>query len=406
MKNIVVAGAGFGGVRCALDLAFYLKNFSDYKIVVFDQNLYHLYTPSLYEVATAEIQKRCVCLPYQHLFDGKQISFIHAKIDKIDAQEKIVKLVNGDRIPYEFLVLALGGTTDYFGISGLEKCSFGLKSLREAVGLRNHLREVFQKAKTDSSEQLKEDLRIVVGGGGFSGVELAGELIVYVNRLSQEYRLDPRKVALVLVEASLNLLPGLSEKISNLAKIRLEKLGVKILTQAGIAEVKNDLLILANGHVLPTATIIWAGGIRAAQVIEESGMMVDKKGRLTVDENLRSLERKEIFALGDNACFIDQKTGNPVPGQAEAAIDQGNLIAKNIIASISGRPLKKYYPKISGFIIPIGGNYAIASVFGIIFTGYLAMALKKLIELRYLLSILPPLKALRVFSHEAQLLLE
>ncbi|MCL5411309.1 MAG: FAD-dependent oxidoreductase, partial [Patescibacteria group bacterium] len=243
-------------------------------------------------------------------------------------------------------------------------------------------------------------------GGGFSGVELAGELIVYVNRLSQEYRLDPRKVALVLVEASLNLLPGLSEKISNLAKIRLEKLGVKILTQAGIAEVKNDLLILANGHVLPTATIIWAGGIRAAQVIEESGMMVDKKGRLTVDENLRSLERKEIFALGDNACFIDQKTGNPVPGQAEAAIDQGNLIAKNIIASISGRPLKKYYPKISGFIIPIGGNYAIASVFGIIFTGYLAMALKKLIELRYLLSILPPLKALRVFSHEAQLLLE
>jgi NADH dehydrogenase len=406
MKNIVIAGAGFGGLRCALDLEKSLKSFPEYKVIVIDQNPYHLYTPSLYEIATAQLPRRCVCLPYSEVFSNKKITFIHQQIKHIKVSEKLLETESGDKISYEFLVLALGARTDYFGVPGLEKYSFGFKSLPEALKLRNYLEEVFKNTKEKLPTGLEEDLSVVVGGAGFSGVELAGELSGYLSRLCRKYSLRPEKITLSLVEARGEILSGLPKKISVLAKKRLEKLKVRLLIKTAIAQVKPSGLVSADGTAIPSTVVVWTGGVRANPLLEQSGLEVDKKGRLSVDENLRYLKEGSLFALGDNASFIASGANTAVLGQAEVAIDQGRVVAKNIIAEIFGRPLTKYQPKVSGFVIPIKGNYAIALAFNFIFSGYFAIVLKKFIELRYLFSVLPPFKALKFFRPEAKLLIE
>ena len=367
-KNIVILGGGFGGFRAAIDLEKKIRRERRYRIILLDQNTFHLYTASLYEVATGELSSRCVLLPFYRCVAGKKIEFINATVTELDPTKKVVKTSSGDRIPYWKLVFAFGADTEDFGIPGVAEYASGLKSVTDAEKVRQGLaRCAVIKGKP---------IKVIVGGGGFTGVEVAGELT--------GYRGCP--IEITIVEAGPRILGGLPEIISKTVAKRLNLLGVKVITSSPIQKVEENQLTLGPGRVLPYDVLIWTAGVRGSRFLNPDVFPLDKKKALVVDKYLRVKGFKDIFAVGDNA-----STG--VPWTASKAEADGKVAANNILADIRGGRMKEHRSFDPPFIIPTGKNWAAAKIGSIIFWGRIASILKDLTLLYYLLSILPVGKA-------------
>ncbi|MEX1061830.1 MAG: FAD-dependent oxidoreductase [Patescibacteria group bacterium] len=382
VKNIVVLGGGFGGLRTALNLEKKLGRNPDYQITLIDQNTFHLYTASLYEVASGELSARCVLVPYAKIFHGKKIKFLNATATKLDPKKKIIETSSGEKIPYHKLVLALGSDTEDFGIPGVAENAIGLKSSVDAEQIYQHL----LRCAVNKGAPIK----VVVGGGGFTGVEVAGELT--------EHRKCP--LAITIVEAAPRLLPGMPDKISQEVAKQLNFLGVRILTSSPIKEVKKQEVILVNGKRIPADLTIWTAGVRGSRFLNPEIFPLDKKKALLIDKNLRVKGFKDIFAVGDSA-----STG--VGWTATKAEEDGRVVAHNIAEILqSAKPrLKPYKVFDPPLIVPAGKKWAIAKVGSFIASGPLAVALKKLVLLYYLVTILPLDKALKAWwSGESEVL--
>lgn len=393
-KNIVIVGAGFGGLRTAMLLGKRIKRkrLTDrYKIVLIDKNGYHIYTPLLYEAATMAKEtanypeiKSLIAYPVSDLIKGLPIQFIQNEVTGIDLIKGFVYCqsfeITHEELKFDYLVLAPGSETNYFNIPGLEENSFTLKGLTDALKIRNAALEELS---------VKKIPRILIGGGGSTGVELAGELKEWQPNIS-----------IGIVESSPNILPGFEPNVRERVTNRLNKLKIDLLTGKTISEAYKNKLAMKDGSSMNFDVLIWCGGVKASKLISRLPLKIEPRGRAEVKEEMLCLPLTEnlklygqVYGIGDSICCYDSLTKKPLPMVARAAISQATVVANNIL----GKQKKTYCPKTYPYIIPVGGKYAVAKIGPFIFSGIFGWLFKGLVELNYLLSIMPISYALKTW---------
>lgn len=410
-KSIVILGAGFGGLRAALKIGRSLKRFKlqdKYQILLIDRNDHHTYTPLLYEVATTS--KETANLYELHSLATHSVSeivanlpvnFIRAEVDSLDLAGGSVRLKGGENITYEYLIFALGSETNYFNVPGLKENALPLKTFQDAIQVRDRIWNLSMTGKTP--------LRIIIGGAGSTGIELAGELKAWSGELVKE--LLHSKLEVTLVEGAPTILPGFDSRIVSSAEKRLKKLGIETITKETISSITADELTLGSGKKVSFDVFIWTGGVKGSSVLTNMPLKTEARGRVEVMSEMECLPQSpdlkvhsKIYGLGDNICVYDPKTQKPMPGVARAAIIQGSVVAHNILEIIKFKEglsdesrFIAYKPESYPYIIPIGGKYAVAKIGPFVISGFLGWVLKGLVELNYLISIMPFQKALSVW---------
>lgn len=408
MVRILILGGGFGGVITALGLGRKLADKAEITLV--DKNYYHLFVPSLYEVASAyDIGKdpfaiklkKSVCIPYSDIFDGKNVNFIQAEVTGVDLSGKKVK--TGDTVlEYDYLVIGLGGETNDFGIPGIKEYAYQFKNIEDALMINKKIESLVDKFMKGEGEPL---IRIFVCGGGFTGVELVAELASYLRKLARIKGIKKKYFKATLFEAGPKILPMISERKRKIIARRLTRLGVSIMENSHIEEVGGDFIKLKSGQTMNGELVVWSAGVKASGVLKNiAGLPLSPSGKIIVDEYMQAKELENVFALGDNAEFIDSLTQKPVPALGYVAHDQGEVVAGNIISKVKNQKLKKYRPYYSGWIAPVGGKFAVAHVReNLNINGLSGWLLRWVIDFRYMLSILSLKKSMMLFWREVTL---
>lgn len=383
-KNVVIIGAGFGGLQCAFELEKLIKAaaMSNVHIILIDKNRYHTYIPALYEVASASpnisegtLYHRANIL-FKHLLLSKNIEFIKAEVAAIKQKGSYIVFKDSNGIDFDYLVIACGSKTNFYNIPGLQEYAIDLKDFISALRIRRRIK-------------LADDIpgAIVIGGGGATGVELAGEICSCLKQ---------KRPRITIVEGAPRILPSFSEHISQLARKRLRKLGIEVKEDNIIKKVTKDAVILSSNNKIPYKALFWTGGIIPQPFLGKLPFQKEK-GFLKVASCLEVIDKKgkpveNIFALGDACVTFDQKE-KLIPWTAQKAMNEGRQIAYNILQRLLKREGKACQPYQPQFIIPIGGKWAIAYVHGVLYSGVWGWMLKNIVELNYLASILPWYKA-------------
>jgi NADH:ubiquinone reductase (H+-translocating) len=372
--HILIAGGGYAGIQTALGLEQLLKkNYS--KIQLIDKNIYHTLLPSLPEILS---KRGFSIIYYKDIIQGKKIDFIQANIVDIDLDKKLVFTTNSSyRIGYDFLVLSLGSRPFLPNIPGLREYSFRFDNVENA-------KKIAERLLTKDMIDPTENTNIIIGGGGATGVEVAGEIASLIKRRNKQY--SDIKVILI----SPNLLVGFPTRTKNWVRAYLEALNVELLLgdEYYIMEVKPDLVRLRNGRTIGTTMLIWTGGVTALPLPQQIGLKTGYKGRVIVNKFLQAEGRRNVFVLGDAALILDNK-GYPVPTTAYFAEQHGKIAAQNIYSMIKeqGRTMKEYKIEtrwLDNFAISIGSELAVSRIRGLDLYGYSASKVKKLIKMKYL----------------------
>lgn len=408
MQKILILGGGFAGIRAGLELARH----SGHEITLVSDRDAHVYNADLYEIATAfspKITEECltelrdtVATPLQKIFDKKPVQIIKDKVLKINAEEKTVELKQNGKIAYDYLIVALGSVTNYYGNETLKQFSYPLKTLQDALAISCHLDSYFQNLW---KKEQKKKVSIMIGGGGFTGVEFACELTGFLNKICKKYNFPRERVEIGLIQAAPEL-GGQGPEISNLITQRLEKSGVQIYLNTKIKDVEINKLHIedhkGNKKNLDMDTLIWTGGVMPNPLIRESFSEVAKNGALPVNEFLQNPKYPNIYAAGDCSSIIDQ----PAPMLAQVADEEAKIIVHNILAEIQHTEKKKYQLHLKGMIIPLGGKYAIFKTGNFIFKGFWSWIFRKIVDLKYALSILPWPYAIKKWFHSGKIFVE
>jgi NADH dehydrogenase len=384
-KHVVILGGGFAGVAAGIVLKKHLKHVP-IKVTLIDRHEYHLFTPSLYEVATSEEPQKNIAIPFEKIFD-EQCTFIKGTIEEIDPKTQTITVQNKKKetLTYDYAVINLGSEAAYYGIPGLKEHSIAFKSLQNAITIKN-------KIKTTCCKEgvCNRKVQLVIGGGGFAGTELAAELLTYKERLAKQHGLARDCLEITIIQGSDRLLKELDEHVSALAQKRLDNPQVHFAFGGHIKEVTATEVLTDDGKSYPYTILIWTGGVEANHLTGKSGLPVNKKGQVLVNQNLQMQGFENIFVAGDIAEFMDPKTKTPIPNVAQVAEEQGKLAGENIIRLLQKHPLKPYHYRHFGYVVPLRGKFAVAELVGNIhFDGLTGWLLEQLVFLRYLLSILP-----------------
>jgi NADH dehydrogenase len=402
--HIVILGAGFAGLAAALELER-LRDFSkhEYNVTLIDKNCYHLYHALLYEVATAhrmvkakelEALRSGVCIRVKSLgniFLKHEVSLIQDAVVRINVQDGLLQLTAGGSIHFDELIVALGSVSNDFGIPGLAQYSVALKELPDALDINLRLQALLQRA------QQGEKIQMVIGGGGISGVETAGELQHYINKLARQGKLDKKNIAVHVMEAGPSILMGFDAWAQTAARRRLASLGVTIHTAQPIVKVEEKVLTLKDQSVLPFDLLLWSGGIKAHPLIANLDVPLSPKGQALVDPTLQIQNSAHVYVVGDGVALMDPKTNKPVPQTVSEAVAQGRQAAANVFRSVHGQARLTYTPRRSGFVFPVGGRWAVSTMGGFKLAGFFGWIVRKLVDLDYFLSILTFKKAWHVF---------
>jgi len=383
MIRVVILGGGFAGVSAGISLRKKLKKFP-VKISIIDKNSYHLFTPSLYQASTSDISPKNITIPLKYIFNNG-FDIVSGEIIKINTSENKIEIKNGDNIYYDYLIIALGSVPTYYAIPGLEENTITFKNLNDAIKIKERIKNACCK-----NGQCHKKTRVVIGGGGFAGTELAAELSSYEDKLALENGLDKNCLDITLIQGSDRLLKELDEKVSNLAEERLTAFGVHLVLGEHIKNVTETKALTDKNNEYSYDILIWAGGIKANSLASESNLPTNAQGYITVNKFLQAEGNPNIFACGDIAEFIDSKTKKPAPNVVQVAEEQGHAAGKNVARMILGQEEKEYKYRHFGYIIPLRGRYAAGEFFGKIqLYGLLAWILHQAAFLRYLFEILP-----------------
>jgi NADH dehydrogenase len=354
--RVVIVGAGFGGLETTYRLAG-----AGVEITLIDRRNHHLFQPLLYQVATASLATSEIAWPIRYLLrDRPDVTTLFANVSGVDAAAKRVLLDGGDSIPYDTLVLATGARHAYFGHDEWEPFAPGLKTLEDATTLRRRILVAFERAERETDPAKRDALlTFVIIGAGPTGVELAGTIADLANdTLPRDFRhIDTRKARVVLIEAGNRVLAGFPDDLSAYALASLQTLGVEVMFGAPVTDCSADGVVF-GGSKLQARTIIWAAGVRASQAAEWLNAPADRAFRLKVESNLTVPGHPEIFAVGDTT-VIAGPDGNPVPGIAPAAKQQGRYVASLIRARLAGSSLPPFRYKHAGSLAQIGKRLAV-----------------------------------------------
>ncbi|MHC2435031.1 NAD(P)/FAD-dependent oxidoreductase [Bradyrhizobium sp. USDA 4451] len=354
--RVVIVGAGFGGLETAFGLAG-----APVEITLIDRRNHHLFQPLLYQVATASLATSEIAWPIRYLLrDRPEVTTLFANVCGVDAAAKQVELDDGGSVPYDTLVLATGARHAYFGHDEWEPFAPGLKTLEDATTLRRRILVAFERAERETDPDKRAALlTFVIIGAGPTGVEMAGTIAdLAKDTLPHDFRhIDTRKARVVLIEAGPRVLAGFPDDLSAYAQASLEKLGVEVMLGQPVTECSADGVVF-GGKRLEARTIVWAAGVRASRAAEWLNAPADRAHRLEVEPDLTVPGHPDIFAVGDTVT-IKGPDGNPVPGIAPAAKQEGRYVAALIKARLDGKTLPPFRYKHAGSLAQIGKKKAV-----------------------------------------------
>ena len=368
--RVVVVGAGFGGLTLARSLRK-----APVEVLLIDRQNYHTFQPLLYQVATAGLEPEEIAHAVRGIFQ-RQKNF-HFRLDEVvgvDRTARTIHLKDGDRIPYDYLVLAAGLKTNFFGIEGAEAHGFPLKSLPEAVALRSHVIRQFERADQDPSVIDAGALTFVVVGGGPTGVEMAGALLeLFQKVLRKDFPALPLdRARVILVEASPRLLGAFHEKSRAYALEKLSRRGVEVLLDEPVVQVEAEAITLKSGAVIPAQTLIWAAGVRTVALADALAMEQTRGGRLVVEPDLSLPGHPDVFVIGDMAGSRDDED-RLHPQLAPVAMQGAGHVARQVRNRLAGRPATAFRYRDKGIMATIGRNAAVAELaFGLRTSGFVA----------------------------------
>lgn len=398
-KRLVILGGGYAGMT----IGRFLEKRADkigWEIVLINRDNFFLFTPMLGEVATGSIETRHIINPIRQLC--RRVRFEEREVLSIDPKRKVVKVrqeATGaeEEVPYDKLVIALGSATNFFNIPGLKENAITMKSLGDAIYVRNHVIALFEQADTEKEPERQAPLvTFVIVGGGFAGVELAGELNDFAHYLRKYYSfVDSSLIRVVLLEAASRLLSEVGEDLANFALETLKEKGMEVRLSARVKEAKPDRVILEGGEEILTRTLIWTAGVIPQPVASGLPFQKDKRGRIVVNEYLQSIDDPDVWAVGDCSSLTDPRTGQPYPPTAQHALRQGKQAAQNILAELTGKKKKPFHYNMLGQMAMLGRRSGVAIVLGFRVKGFWAWWLWR----TYYLFRLPRLaKKLRVMA--------
>jgi NADH:quinone reductase (non-electrogenic) len=435
-KRILILGGGFAGVEVLRRLQSKFQTNVGIEITMVSKDNYMLFTPMLHEVASGMIETRHIVTPIRAFCNRSR--FYSAIVEDIDLKNKrviirssattplgntdrstvehdILELKNTRSLYYDYLVIALGSETKFFGMSDVQQNAFTMKSLNDAINLRNHIVYLLEQsdqlpsnyATTDTSSNntykdlQKRLLTFVIVGGGFAGVETAGEINDFIKDSAKDYyhNIDSNNIRTIIIQSGNRLLPEMSEELAEFALQKLRNSGVEVILNTRVVGATANSVKLSNGTIIPTKTLIWSGGVSPNTLINNLTCEHDKSGRIVVNKYLEVPQFKGVYALGDCAYITDPYTGKPCPPTAQHAIREGAVVAKNIISTIADEKRlderEAFNYKTKGMMASIGKRTGIGNLLGIEVQGFLAWWIWR----NYYLVNLPTLqKKIRVMS--------
>lgn len=405
----MIVGGGFAGLTCAFALA--KKEQDRIDIIIVDKSDTHTYTPWLYDIATSFLvdahAKQLHALERIGAFSiaqlvaisgYKHLRFKKAELDIVHKEEKHLIFKDGKTLRYDYLVVAIGAQTNYFRIEGMEEFSLPLKTLQDGLRIRGHLKDLLMHVKKHNSMRG----RVLIIGGGPTGVETATELANFLSVCKQKGLDYCKRIELTLLDAGPNLLQGLHPFLGRDAEKRLKKLGVNVRKQTLVKSVDAKSVQLVQNNKAEVAQydlLIWAGGVASHAIASRFPFARDERHRIKTEKTLMVMGEKDVFALGDCMNYFDEVQQKSLPPTAWVAVDVGKVAARNIYALIHGKPLIHYLPpKTWPAIITLGGRRAIGGGFGFYLQNTSAFILRRLVDLRYFFGIMPKFMALRIWT--------
>ena len=385
-RRVVVVGGGLGGLKMVSSLRD-----TDYQVVLVDKNNYNQFPPLIYQVASGGLEPSSISFPFRRLFQGKKDFFFRmAKVESVNTDKKIINTTVGE-IDYDYLVMAFGAKTNFFGNKDIEATTLPMKSVSEAMRLRNTILRNLELALTEEDPARKQALmNIVVVGGGASGVEIAGAVAeMKKNIIARDYPdLDSSQMHIYLVNAVDRLLSAMDPVSSKRAERDLKELHVHIRQPQFATEYKDGILKTSAGLEIPTQTVIWVSGICANTVEGFPAESIGHAGRFLTDRFCRVKGVKDVYAIGD-VSLVEGDEEYPLghPQLAQVAMQQAKTVAKNFKAMSKGKELKPFKYKNLGVMATIGRNHAVAEISGKKFGGFPAWALWLVVHLRSILGV-------------------
>ncbi len=371
LPHVVIVGAGFGGLRAARALAH-----APVHVTVIDRRNYHLFQPLLYQVATAGLEPESIAHPVRAILQRQRnAEFRLAEVREIDFVAHRLETSSGE-LPYDYLILAVGSVTNYFGLESVLRNGFGMKSIGEAVAIRNQVLRQFELAIQEGDPAVRRArLTLAVVGGGPTGVEMSG-MLSELTRLvvAKDYsHLDLDDVRVILLEATDRLLADFPERLRIATSAALGRKHVEVRLDASVTHFDGEKIQLDGGEIIPTRTVIWAAGVRAAPLADRLGLEQDRLGRISVAETLQLPGHERVFVIGDAAS--PPSSAHPLPMMAPVAIQQAGVAAQNVVRLLQNKPLEPFVYRDPGSLATIGRGAAVARLGRFHFHGFLAWVL-------------------------------
>lgn len=407
--TIVIVGAGFGGLRTAIRLSKKLPLGQGDELILIDRTSYHIYTPAIYEVATAyrgaelsletpehDFASRLsgsVCFSIRDVLSGRGVTFVQDEVVEVDTVTNSITTKRGDTIFFDYAVLAPGAVVNHFGVEGAALYCQALKTIPDALRIRGEVEAAFKRARWTN-----DILHFAVVGAGLSGFEVATELAFFGRHLLRDYHIAPHRLRISLIEAGPDILSGMPGGMHKAATRRLHRLGITVCTNTRVVKTEEKALFFESGERQRADVMVWSGGIAASPLFETlGGVALQKGGRVPVDEHLRVRGFSNIFAIGDSISYRDAKRDIYAPATAWAAEQQADAVVAYLIAHRKGKEPEPYQLRFPGFVASAGGKYGIASLYGMTISGFFGWVIKRIIDLKYITSLHSPITATRMW---------
>ncbi|MBX3326062.1 MAG: NAD(P)/FAD-dependent oxidoreductase [Nitrospira sp.] len=383
--RVVILGGGFGGMYAALELERALDRGSNLDVTLVNHDNFFLFTPMLHEVAASDLDITNIVSPIRKLL--RRVTFFHGEVEAIDLVQQRVGVSHGHEshchvLPYDHLVLALGSTTNFFDIPGLAERAFTMKSLSDAIVLRNHLIANLEEADFECGASLRAGLlNFVVAGSGFAGVETVAAMNDFLREAIRFFpHLREDMLRIILVSSGRIILPELGEKLGTYAQRKLIEQRIEIHTTCKVTAVTDHDITLSDGTTVTTNTLVWTAGIKPHALLNTLPCQREK-GRVLVNEYLEVPGWPGVWALGDCALVPDRRTGAFHPSTAQHALREGRIAAQNILATVRKGWKKPFVYSTIGLLAPIGKRTGVANILGVNFSGFIAWWLWRTIYL-------------------------
>ncbi|MER0123687.1 NAD(P)/FAD-dependent oxidoreductase [Streptococcus sp. ZJ100] len=384
MKEILVLGAGYAGLKAVRTLQ---KEAGDVHITLVDRNPYHYEATELHEVAAGSQPSRKISFPIQEVLDPQRVTFIQDQVLTIDREAQTVQLQTSGLLSYDYLVIALGFTSETFGIKGAMENALQMVDIETAEAIHQHILHQMAAYRETKDEG---HLRLLICGAGFTGIELAGAFVDERKRYADLAGVSPDKIEIICVEAATSILPMFDDDLRGYALQLLDHLGIRLMTGCMIKEIVEGQVLYARVETeeelqaIAASTIIWTTGVSGSPVMAASGFN-QRRGRVVVTSDLRDPDHDNVYIVGDVSAFMDPKTNRPYPTTAQIATQMGKHVAKNLQHQLKGEALEDFIYQSQGTVASIGNTHALGLAFDKKVKGYPASVIKKAIMNKSLL---------------------